>query len=187
MNNLLRFIAFVLMVGSAHAQSNLPACVRKDTAKWNNCFGIEFYPSGTKYIGDFINGKPHGQGTFYASNGTISEGIWAEGNLVRSAPIQQASTVNQTVTVASTQPNAALSNLPACLGRRSAIKDNCVGSTTYANGEWYVGEFVNDQRNGQGSLTLVNGDKYVGKFKDDKIHGLGTLFAKDGSVRLQMV
>ena len=171
--------------GSAFAQSNLPACMVKDTAKWSNCFGIKFYPSGTKYIGEFINGKPHGQGTFYASNGTISEGIWAEGNFVRSAPIQQASVVNQTVTVASTQPNAALSNLPACLGRRSAIRDNCVGSITYANGEWYVGEFVNDQRNGQGSLTLVNGDKYVGKFKDDKIHGLGTLFAKDGSISNQ--
>jgi hypothetical protein len=39
MKNLLRFLAFVLMVGSAYAQNNLPACQGRETAKWSDCFG----------------------------------------------------------------------------------------------------------------------------------------------------
>ena len=72
--------------------SNLPACQGRDTAKWSNCFGIEAYPSGSKYAGEFINGKPHGLGAFHSSNGIISEGVWADGKFIRSAPVQQATT-----------------------------------------------------------------------------------------------
>jgi hypothetical protein len=39
MKNPLRFLAFLLMVGSAYAQSNLPACQGLDTSRWNNCIG----------------------------------------------------------------------------------------------------------------------------------------------------
>jgi len=72
--------------------SNIPACQSRDTAKWSNCFGIEAYPSGSKYAGEFINGKPHGLGAFHSSNGIISEGVWADGKFIRSAPVQQATT-----------------------------------------------------------------------------------------------
>jgi hypothetical protein len=31
------------MMGSAYAQSNLPACQGVDPAKWNNCYGTHVY------------------------------------------------------------------------------------------------------------------------------------------------
>ena len=45
---------------------------------------------------------------------------------------------------------------------------------TFANGDKYVGEWMNGMKNGQGTFTWANGDKYVGEYKDDKKHGKGT-------------
>ena len=205
MKNILRFLAFVLMVGSVYAQSNLPVCQGTDESRWTNCFGTKtYYPSsnkyvgewkdgkrdgqgtmtytsgekyigefkdgkrdgqgtftytsGEKYIGEFKDGNLNGQGTFFRSNGSVSDqGIWAYGNFVRSAPVQQASEVNQTVAVASAQPNLSINNLPACQLR--GIFDNCFAS-----------------------YTFPNGFKYVGAWKENKYHGQGILFASNGSV-----
>jgi len=41
--------------------------------------------------------------------------------------------------------------------------------------EQYVGEWVNDDYEGQGCLTFVNGSKYEGQFKRGKFFGIGTL------------
>ena len=71
MKTLLRFIAFVLMVGSAYAQSDLPACqggaernsYYVSTAKWHNCFGTWKDPGqNATYVGEWRNGKQNGQG-----------------------------------------------------------------------------------------------------------------------------
>ena len=112
MKYLLRLVVVILMVGSAYAQSYLRACQGSDTSRWSNCVGTasadgyeyvgEFkdgkrhgqgtytFASGDKYVGEHKDGKPNGQGTYYAPNGSIiSQGIWADGSFVRSAPVQQ--------------------------------------------------------------------------------------------------
>jgi hypothetical protein len=107
MKNLLRLIAFVLMVGGAHAQINLPACRGSDVSKWNKCvgtatftsgnkyagdykdgkrngFGVYTFTNGNKYVGEFKDGDYNGLGTMYASDGSIiNQGIWADDNFVR--------------------------------------------------------------------------------------------------------
>jgi TonB family protein len=160
--------------------SNLPVCQGTNIAMWSNCFGTEAYPSGTKYVGEFINGKPHGQGTFFASNGTISGGIWADGKFLRSASEQQAISVNQTVAISTQQHNISQSNLPAC--RPLAFLHDCFGTFTTPSGERYVGEFRYSLYDGHGTLTYADGNKFVGWFKDGKYFGQGTLFASNGSV-----
>ena len=69
--------------------------------------------------------------------------------------------------------------LPACVGSRSINWHNCFGTYVWDNGDKYVGEFGNDQLNGQGTFTWGPnsewaGDKYVGEHKDNKRHGQGT-------------
>jgi len=94
----------------------------------------------------------------------------------------------------------AQSNLPPCNGD---YYGPCFGSKTYSGGEKYIGEWFNDQKNGQGkyiwpdgenyvgqfkdglyhgqgTYTYVNGDKYVGQFKDDVSHGQGSYTFADG-------
>ena len=69
MKNLLRLIAFVLMVGGAHAQINLPACRGSDFSKWNKCVGTATFTSGNKYAGDYKDGKRNGFGVYTFTNG----------------------------------------------------------------------------------------------------------------------
>ena len=53
---------------------------------------------------------------------------------------------------------------------------------TYANGDSYEGEVVNNQKNGQGIMTFANGKIYDGHWDNDKIHGCGLMiFSKDES------
>jgi hypothetical protein len=60
--------------------------------------GTLYLADGRKYVGEFKDGKILGQGTSYASNGSIiSQGIWADNKLVRTAPVQQAAVPNQEV------------------------------------------------------------------------------------------
>jgi len=130
-------------------------------------------PDGEKYVGEFKDDNYNGEGTLYASNGSIvNQGIWADNNFVRSAPIQQA-----------TIPNSAFSmgNLSACQGSDVSKWSNCFGTVTYANGTKYVGEFKDGKSNGQGTFTYASGDKYVGELKDDKSNGQGTYTYANGA------
>jgi hypothetical protein len=96
------------------SQSNLPAC--RPLGFLHDCFGTFTTPSGERYVGEFRyslydgqgtltnangnrfvgwfkDGKYFGQGTLFASNGSvINQGIWVNGDFVRSSPVQQAVT-----------------------------------------------------------------------------------------------
>ena len=54
-----------------------------------------------------------------------------------------------------------------------------VGILTYSDGDKYVGEWKDGQKNGQGTMTW-KGLKYVGEYKDGKQHGQGTKTYSDG-------
>jgi hypothetical protein len=66
----------LLLTTTAHA---LPDCPK--TGVYHNCYGTYTYSSGNKYVGEFKDGMPHGQGTLTLSNGTKKTGIWADGEL----------------------------------------------------------------------------------------------------------
>ena len=85
---------------------SLPKCQGEDISKWNMCKGIKKTSKGSKYTGEFKDGKYHGQGTitnaigdkyiggwnngkFYGkgtltrSNGDKKSGIWKDGKLYK--------------------------------------------------------------------------------------------------------
>ena len=76
MKNLLRYLAFILMVGGAYAQSNLPAC-QGDPSRWTNCFG-SLSQGDVEYIGEFKAGKRDGFGSLTSTRGKYV-GFWKEG------------------------------------------------------------------------------------------------------------
>ena len=51
---------------------------------------------------------------------------------------------------------------------------NCAGAKIYANGDKYVGDFMDGQLHGRGTITFSNGDKYIGQLRFDHIYGRGT-------------
>jgi len=44
----------------------------------------------------------------------------------------------------------------------------------FANGDVYVGGFVQDDLQGKGKYTYKNGDVFEGEFRQGKRHGKGT-------------
>jgi hypothetical protein len=52
---------------------------------------------------------------------------------------------------------------------------------TFSNGSKYVGEFKDDNQDGQGTMTYSNGNKYVGEWKNNKQDGQGTMTYPDGT------
>jgi len=61
------FLFVIAFLGAFNvlAQSSLPPCQGAYSSDWNNCFGTYTYPSGSKYVGEWMGGKRSGQGTYY--------------------------------------------------------------------------------------------------------------------------
>ena len=51
---------------------------------------------------------------------------------------------------------------------------------SYANGDKYIGEFVDGQFHGKGIYTYANGDKYEGEFVNGKFTGKGNFTYSNG-------
>ncbi len=54
------------------------------------------------------------------------------------------------------------------------------GTYVWANGDKYVGDFMNDQATGQGIYYSHEGWRYEGGFRDLKFHGKGTYYFSNG-------
>ncbi len=138
----LALLAFLLVSGTAIAQSTLPPCTGKNTSSWSGCvgtltsgksilytgefvngkkqgYGEETIPQANgddRYIGQFHDGRRHGKGIFYFSNGGKYEGELVRGQF------------------------------------------NGDGSFESPNGDRYVGQFRNGQFSGEGVYTFANGN-----------------------------
>ena len=53
---------------------------------------------------------------------------------------------------------------------------------TYANGNSYFGQFLNDKAHGFGTFIEANGDKYIGQWENGKMSGFGKLTFSDGEI-----
>jgi hypothetical protein len=71
--------------------------------------------------------------------------------------------------------------LKPCPSDKNTPYHNCWGTYTYSSGNKYVGEYRNNERNGQGTAIFIDGNKYVGEFKDGKFHGRGMYNFHTGS------
>ena len=70
-----------LVCGLAQAASLLPECKGSNSKKWTNCQGTltTTGSDGIKYVGEFKDGEPHGQGTFTEANGSKYVGEYKDG------------------------------------------------------------------------------------------------------------
>jgi hypothetical protein len=62
-------LTVVFFPHSGLGQSQLPSCKTSDDSLWDNCQGSKTYGDGSKYVGEFRNGKPHGFGTMTSEHG----------------------------------------------------------------------------------------------------------------------
>ena len=141
MKNLLRSLAFVLMVGGAYAQSNLPAC--PSSGYFHNCFGTRTFANGDRYVGEFKDNKYNGQGTYFfladnQLNGNKYIGEFKDGNL-------------------NGQGTLTFADGDKYLGQFKNGTQHGQGTYTSANGNQFFGEWKDGMRNGQGTMYASNG------------------------------
>ena len=88
-NQLLLLMSFVGLVLSSTESWSLPPCAEtaakslQETLSWDACFGSLNFETGRfkgdRYIGEFKNGKGHGQGTYFWVYGDTYVGEFKDG------------------------------------------------------------------------------------------------------------
>lgn len=100
-------------------------------ATWTSCFGEATFPHGQNYVGEFRDGKPHGQGTMSYPGSNKYVGEWRNGRRDGEGtmwyPIGH-----------------------QYVGEWRDNRRNGQGTLSYPDGRKYVGEWKNGKRNGQG-------------------------------------
>ncbi|MEW5299348.1 MAG: hypothetical protein WDW36_002374 [Sanguina aurantia] len=119
---------------------------------------------GSKYVGEVLAGRPHGQGQYLVPKDGLSgelviqfEGTWVqgrrEGQGTRLYPTDEYYTGEW------------VSNLRHGQGRY-----------VFGSGEVYSGGWMDDKRSGPGTYYYTNGDIFVGGFAKGRKEGMGTLY-----------
>ena len=73
-------VSVAVLLGSAGEGWSLPPCPGTyNETTWMNCIGTVTSSKGHLYVGEFKDGKQHGQGTYTYTNGGVIEGIWENG------------------------------------------------------------------------------------------------------------
>ena len=165
-------------------QSSVNKCQGSDHNQWTNCLGSRstengftyigqfkngkiikgtaLYPGNSKYVGQFKNEEPHGQGTFIFSDGSKYYGEWENGK----------SNGNGTRTWRDGKKYS---------GKFKNDEPHGLGTIVYSDGSKYVGEWKNGKQHGKGTLTYPDGATYIGQFADGIAYGEGVCINKDGS------
>ena len=186
---LIFFAALVGAVPSALA-SDLPACPSDTSAYWHNCFGVQNFESGNKYVGEYRDNKRHGQGTYTYADGDKYVGEYRDGE----ANGQGEYTWSDGTRDVGTFKDGALNGY--------AVRYDADG-TILKQGIWKDDEFQYAQNSSPsppasslpacpsdtsthwhncfGTYTFADGDKYVGKFRNNKFNGQGTYTFANGN------
>jgi hypothetical protein len=181
-------IIFLISSQIVLAQSTLPKCQGSDYKKYNNCFGEAVEQNGN-YIGEFKNGKYHGQGTHTSKKNNKFVGEFREGKKVlgtytfnngdkilinnykygsyygkANTHFEETKYVGEIVLK---EKNDDIEIIAHGQGTHTFFKGP-------NKGKKYVGNYKDGVEHGQGTHTFKNGDKYVGNYKNGVAHGQGT-------------
>jgi len=105
------------------------------------------YPNGDVYLGQLLNGEPHGQGTMKYADKSVYDGEWEEdlkhgtGTMTYSFGKNYGKDVKDVYN-----------------GEFQNDEMHGIGTMTYSNGDVYVGEWVHDAPTEKGILKNKNGD-----------------------------
>lgn len=143
------------------AQSRLPPCPADQSVRRDMCFGTLTFLNTDRYVGEFRDGKFHGQGAYTTASGESYVGEWMDN-------LRNGSGTN-------TFPSG-----ERYIGQFRNGQRNGWGTNTFSNGARYVGEYQNNRGNGQGTYTYADGASYIGEFRDNQFNGQGSFFSSDG-------
>ena len=131
-------------------------CIMSKTKKIEE----EVFGNG-KYVGEMMDGKRNGKGTYYFKSGDIFIGEWKDDNKIgKGTYFYKEGDVFE-----------------------GEYKNNVAdgkGIYYYINGDIYDGEYYSNLRHGKGVYYFSNGSRYEGDWKKDKKDGDGVFYCNDG-------
>jgi len=119
-------------------------------------WGSFYYVTGETYTGSFREGVPHGRGSRESPDGQVIRGEWRDGEYL-----------GQTAAAASA----------GCL---EGDCENGYGRYRFKDGSSYTGTFKNFLPHGRGVVQYTNGERYEGEMAEASFDGQGTFFKEDG-------
>jgi hypothetical protein len=158
--------AGVIHQAAVAPQIKLPPCQGKDTNKWNMCVGT-LDNFGESYIGEWKNGKYHGQGKLKTASGRVQAGEFKDGEYI----------ARQTVAGVRALLANRKRDLPPCQGSNPTKFDMCSGTFLFSEGVKYTGEWERGMLSGQGVLLFPSGGTSEGTFAEGALNGLGISIA----------
>ena len=150
----------------------------------------ESYSNGY-YEGYFLNGKRHGEGTYYwnGNNHLKYVGEWKEGNYHGHGIMYYVDGSRYDGPwVNDKMHGEGLWYYPD--GRSEIVvyqngslisQKKHIQKIDYQNGFWYEGETKNGACHGQGVYHFSSGDRYEGEFDNNRLHGNGIVYYADGT------
>ncbi len=141
--------------------------------------GYILYKNGSVYAGDFYRGKPHGFGILMSSVPKENEcmvysGFWKEGRKSGKATCYGGNGL-------SFYSGLFENDLPKeQLPIESPEDPKIFLSIEIGNGDFFLGEFQNDNANGYGIYIFKNGDIWQGRYKDGQRKGVGLYLTSEG-------
>ena len=134
--------------------------------EWNQQYnqkhgrGIQKWPDGPTYYGQFRNDKAWGKGRLIFKQGEEYEGDWVD-NKANGFGIYKSKEVKYE-------------------GKWKDDRQDGIGTETWSDGTSYTGEFKAGQKTGEGKFKYADGSNYSGTFYNNKLHGKGTYIWADG-------
>lgn len=146
------------------------------------------YPDGRIYIGEFKDGKRHGNGIITAPSGKMYDGEFKNDlpNGIGTLTFHDGSEYigefkdaryNGTGTLINENGEDGLHeyDVKVYVGDFKCGKFHGKGNVTFEIGDKYAGDFIDGEPYGNGTMIFMNGDKYHGEFKDWRPEGIGTM------------
>jgi len=152
--------------------------------------GNILYEKNTFYSGEFFSGKRSGKGIYLAYKNDnkylITDGNFLDDNLNSGRIYNEYGKFNDD------QKENKEGNSNNKIERYvfdGSFENNQfkVGTLLYDNGDRYVGEFLDNKRNGEGTYYYLNGSYYKGEWKFNMKHGKGKYFDKSNDMFVQGV
>ncbi|MCB9283399.1 MAG: caspase family protein [Lewinellaceae bacterium] len=125
-----------------------------------NGIGTFTHFDGDRYEGGFKDGFQHGKGALYGKNGSVTVGIWENGEYIGAEAVVEA-------------PQWGCIQGDCKNGRGIFIRKE--------DGAKFTGSFRNGLPHGEGVMNFANGERYTGQWTDGNFDGKGTLVLMDGT------
>eukprot|EP00347_Sterkiella_histriomuscorum_P008950 403343115 len=147
-------------------------------------FGIQIWPDGSKYVGQWLRSKANAYGRFILADGDVYEGEWKDDKAHGYGIYHYADGAKyEGEWRDDKQEGPGREEWPDQSSFQGMYRDgkkHGFGKFIWADGACYEGDWQLNKMHGRGVFTWTDGRRYEGEYENDKKHGYGIFTWPDG-------